>query len=135
LIPNRYPGPDGPFFNVVIELSTVQTAKPVGVNQSETVRSSLERIALELQTIGLTSTMATQSVVSIDHPDLVSLTDREREVLIHLVAGQRVPAIASDLHISQHTVRNHLKSIYRQLGVSNQSELIERIRSLDTPKS
>ena len=135
LIPNQYPGPDGPFFNVVIELSTVQTAKPVGVNQSETVRSSLERIALELQTIGLTSTMAAQSVVSIDHPDLVSLTDREREVLIHLVAGQRVPAIAAELHISQHTVRNHLKSVYRQLGVSNQSELIERIRSLDTPKA
>jgi PAS domain S-box-containing protein len=135
LIPNRYPGPDGPFFNVVIELSTVQTAKPVGASQSETVRSSLERIALELQTIGLTSVMATQTVVAIDHPDLVSLTDREREVLIHLVAGQRVPAIAADLHISQHTVRNHLKSIYRQLGVSNQSELIERIRSLDAPKT
>jgi PAS domain S-box-containing protein len=135
LIPNRYPGPDGPFFNVVIELSTVQTAKPVGASPSETVRSSLERIALELQTIGLTSAMATQSVVPIEHPDLVSLTDREREVLIHLVAGQRVPAIAAELHISQHTVRNHLKSIYRQLDVRNQSELIERIRNLDTPKS
>jgi PAS domain S-box-containing protein len=54
LIPHRYSGPDGPFFNVVIELSTVQTAKPVGSAQSETVRSSLERIAHELQTIGLT---------------------------------------------------------------------------------
>ena len=57
LIPHRYTGPDGPFFNVVIELSTVQTAKPVGSNQSVTVRSSLERIALELQTIGLASEM------------------------------------------------------------------------------
>jgi len=42
----------------VIQLSTVQTAKPVGINQSETVRSSLERIALELRTIGLTSGMS-----------------------------------------------------------------------------
>ena len=87
LIPNRYPGPDGPFFNVVIELSTVQTAKPVGANQSETVRSSLERIALELQTIGLTSDMTAPALLPIDHPDLVSLTEREREVLIHLMTG------------------------------------------------
>lgn len=130
LIPHRYPGPDGPFFNVVIELSTVQTAKPVGTNQGDTVRSSLERIALELQTIGLTTEMAALPISSIDHPDLASLTDREREVLIHLVAGQRVPAIAAELHISQHTVRNHLKSIYRQLEVGNQSELIEHVRSL-----
>jgi len=135
LIPHRYPGPDGPFFNVVIELSTVQTAKPVGANQSETVRSSLERIALELQTIGLTTEMNAPLMASLDHPDLASLTHREREVLVHLVAGQRVPAIAADLHISQHTVRNHLKSIYRQLGVGNQSELIERVRSLNDPKS
>ncbi len=135
LIPHRYTGPDGPFFNVVIELSTVQTAKPVGSSQSETVRSSLERIALELQTIGLSSEMTAPPVVPINHPDLVSLTVREREVLVHLVAGQRVPAIAAELHISQHTVRNHLKSIYRQLGVGNQSELIERVRSLDDPRS
>jgi PAS domain S-box-containing protein len=135
LIPHRYSGPDGPFFNVIIELSTVQTAKPVGNTQSETVRSSLERIALELQTIGLSSGMTAPPMVPIDHPDIVSLTDREREVLVHLAAGQRVPAIAAELHISQHTVRNHLKSIYRQLGVGNQSELIERVRSLNDPKS
>jgi len=135
LIPHRYPGPDGPFFNVAIELSTVQTAKPVGANQIDTVRSSLERIALELQTIGLTTEMNAPLLASLDHPDLASLTHREREILVHLVAGQRVPAIAEELHISQHTVRKHLKSIYRQVCVGNQSELIERVRSLDDPKS
>jgi DNA-binding CsgD family transcriptional regulator len=135
LIPDRYTDPDGAFLNVVIELSTVQTAKSVGSGQSETVRSSLERIALELQTIGLSSEMIAPPVAPLDHPDLASLTQREREVLVHLVAGQRVPAIAAELHISQHTVRNHLKSIYRKLGVGNQSELIERVRSLDDAKS
>jgi hypothetical protein len=48
---------------------------------------------------------------------------------------QSVPAIATEFHISQQTVRNHLKSIYRQLSVGNQSELIEHIRNLDDPKS
>ncbi len=135
LIPHRYTGPDGAFLNVVIELSTVQTAKPVGSGRSETVRSSLERIALELQTIGLSSEMIAPPVAPLTHPDLASLTQREREILVHLAAGQRVPAIAAELHISQHTVRNHLKSIYRKLGVGNQSELIERVRSLDDAKN
>ena len=135
LIPDRYTDPDGAFFNVVIELSTAQTEKPVGSGQSETVRSSLERIALELQTIGLSSEMIAPPMVPLDHPDLALLTEREREILVHLMAGQRVPAIAAELHISQHTVRNHLKSIYRKLGVGNQSELIERVRSLNDAKS
>ena len=134
-IPRRCTDPDGAFFNVVNELSTVQTAKSVGSGQSQTVRSSLERIALELQTIGLSSEMIAPPVAPLTHPDLASLTEREREVLVHLVAGQRVPAIAAELHISQHTVRNHLKSIYRKLGVGNQSELIERVRNLDDPKN
>jgi DNA-binding CsgD family transcriptional regulator len=37
------------------------------------------------------------------------------------VGGRRVPAIAKTLHISQHTVRNHLKSMFRQLAVGKQS--------------
>jgi len=133
LIPHRHSSPDGPFFNVVIELSTVQTAKPVVDNRSASIRSSLERIALELQTIGLTTETSALPLISIDHPELALLTDREREVLAHLVAGQRVGAIAKELHISQHTVRNHLKSIYRQLGVGSQSELIELARKLTEP--
>ncbi len=48
----------------------------------------------------------------------------------HLAAGDWVPAIAKRLYISPHTVRNHLKSIYRKVGVGTQSQLIERVRSL-----
>ena len=42
----------------------------------------------------------------------------------------RGPAIAERLYISQSTVRNHLKAIYRKVGVSSQSELIEWVASL-----
>ena len=69
--------------------------------------------------------------IPIQHPDLNTLSEREREVLARLLSGERVPSIATQLHISPHTVRNHLKSIYRKLGVGNQSELIEHVRSLD----
>ena len=66
-----------------------------------------------------------------DHPLLQELSQREREVLAHLVAGSRVPTIADKLFISPNTVRNHLKAIYRKLDVSSQTELIERVRGLE----
>ncbi len=130
LIPHQYSGPEGPFFNVVVELSTIQTAQPIEDARGNTLRGNLERIAHELQMIGLIAGTQAVPAVPIGHPDLEGLTDRELEVLGHLVSGKRVPAIAKMLHISPHTVRNHLKSIFRQVGVSNQSELIEYVRSL-----
>jgi DNA-binding NarL/FixJ family response regulator len=49
-------------------------------------------------------------------------------VLTRLLDGQRVPAIAADLYVSQSTVRNHLSSIYAKLGVHSQVDLIRLIR-------
>ena len=46
-----------------------------------------------------------------------------RLLLQHL----RVPAIARRLGISQQTVRNHLKSVFRRTGVRSQQELLDRI--------
>lgn len=53
-----------------------------------------------------------------------TLSAREREVLDQLLAHRRPPAIAKALFISQHTVRNHLKSIFAKLGVQSQQELL-----------
>jgi len=61
-------------------------------------------------------------------PELKSLSPREREVLIHLVSGDRVATIARELFISENTVRNHLKSIFGKLEVRSQVELLERFR-------
>jgi DNA-binding NarL/FixJ family response regulator len=60
--------------------------------------------------------------------ELGILSAREREVLHSLLAGQRVPTIARGLYLSPHTVRNHLKSIFRKLGVHSQTELLEGLR-------
>ena len=51
-------------------------------------------------------------------------------MLTLLASGDRVQGIAARLYISEHTVRNHLKSIYRKVGVSGQAELVERMREL-----
>ena len=56
------------------------------------------------------------------------LSKRELEVLGLLIEGWRVPSIARCLYVSEHTVRNHLKAIYRKLGAHSQQELIERLK-------
>ena len=62
--------------------------------------------------------------------DLRLLTEREREILTLLVRGRRLSQVASALHISAHTVRTHLKAIFRKLDVHSQAELLERSRRM-----
>ncbi len=116
---------------VVVDLGAVQTAKSMPRGGSGELRGALDKIALELQSLGLTADIAPGSAVTLDHVELADLSVREREVLALLMAGERVPAIAKELHISPHTVRNHLKSVFRKLDVGSQSELIQRVRALE----
>lgn len=57
------------------------------------------------------------------------LTAREREVLGLASCGYTSTYIAKELFVSDNTVRSHLKGIYRKLGVSSKSELIDIVRS------
>jgi DNA-binding CsgD family transcriptional regulator len=111
---------------VIIELATIQTARPAGYAPTEgQLRERLDKIALEIQSIGLAAG-GSGPPIPLEHPDLGGLSEREKEVLTQLVSGDRVPDIAAALHISQNTVRNHLKSIFRKVGVGGQGELIQR---------
>ncbi len=56
------------------------------------------------------------------------LSARESEVVGMLLEGHRVAGVAEVLCVSPHTVRNHLKSVFRKLGVHSQAELIRFIR-------
>lgn len=54
------------------------------------------------------------------------LTAREREVLELLGRGLSNKLIAKELHISEHTVKFHISSIYTKLGVASRTEAINR---------
>lgn len=128
------PSPGGRIdFAIVIDLATMMTAKPVGSTPEVSLRARLDRIALEIQSLGLAADMTTAPSLDLRHPDFQALSERQKEVLVPLVRGERVGSIAKQLHISPHTVRNHLKSMYRLFGVRGQAELIERVRSLGRP--
>lgn len=60
---------------------------------------------------------------------LESLSAREREIVELLAAGARVVTIAQHLSLSPHTVRNHLKSVFRKLNLRGQHELFEYWRT------
>jgi PAS domain S-box-containing protein len=131
-IPQRFFDAEGNldgYFSIVVDLGAVLTAKQVGPAHPVDIRETLGRIAMELQSICLSAVVGSASV-PLHHPELNDLSPREAEVLSLLVAGDRVPTIADRLHISQHTVRNHLKSMYRKLDVGTQADLIERVRAL-----
>ncbi len=62
------------------------------------------------------------------HPEaqrIASLTPRERQIVAALVgsAGDKQFAVAQTLGMSEHTLRNHLTTIYSKLGVRGRLEL------------
>lgn len=53
-----------------------------------------------------------------------NLSSRQREVLISAVKGRVNKVIARELNISESTVKAHLSSAFRALGVSNRTEAV-----------
>jgi PAS domain S-box-containing protein len=115
--------------SILFDLGEVQTARPMGAPQGS-LAAELAGVAMKLQSMTFAAQISPTPTSQVDHPILSSLSEREREVLAHLMAGSRVATIAEQLFISPNTVRNHLKAIYRKIDVSSQNELIELVRSL-----
>jgi DNA-binding NarL/FixJ family response regulator len=58
------------------------------------------------------------------------LTEAERAVLAHLIAGSTNSDIAQKRQTSEHTVANQVQAIFRKLGVMSRSELAARLQSV-----
>ncbi|MBI3429516.1 MAG: response regulator transcription factor [Actinobacteria bacterium] len=56
--------------------------------------------------------------------DGFGLTSRELEVLALLPKGQKSSQIATELFVSEATIKTHLASIYRKLSASNRTEAV-----------
>lgn len=57
----------------------------------------------------------------------IGFTSREVEVVFLVYQGMKNADIAKTLFISEHTVENHLKTIYKKMGVKNRTALIYRL--------
>ncbi|WP_338117977.1 LuxR C-terminal-related transcriptional regulator [Streptomyces coryli] len=58
------------------------------------------------------------------------LSKRELEVLVNLSQMMTTEEIAAQLYLSANTVKTHLKSVYRKLGVSQRTAAVRRAREL-----
>lgn len=56
--------------------------------------------------------------------DLDLLTDREREILAFICEGRSDADMSRTLGLSQNTVRNHVASLYRKIGVNRRSAAV-----------
>ena len=92
----------------------------------EVLPGLVERLVAESDGPGI-SEVPPRRPAAVQDP-LPELTQRERELVSRLLAGDRVPAIASALYLSQGTVRNQLSTLYGKLGVNSQQELIALLR-------
>ena len=59
-----------------------------------------------------------------------ALTKRELEILRHLATGKPISAIGTTLHISQNTMKTHLKNIYRKIGAGGRDEAVAKAKNL-----
>ncbi len=57
------------------------------------------------------------------------LTKRELEILRQLSTGRTLTVIAAELHISQNTMKTHLKNLYKKIGAESRHDAVEKAKS------
>jgi len=67
---------------------------------------------------------------AVDGERSTSLSQRELDVLQHLVSGLSNPEVAAELHLSRHTVKQHTSMVYKKLGVRNRAQAASRAQEL-----
>jgi DNA-binding CsgD family transcriptional regulator len=115
----------------VVAEPAAELATPSGIAPSTGGRGRLadlemlfKRISGEIERAGESEDVYGEADVA-QFPGLEDLTPRQFEILTRLLGGQRVATISRGVHLSPSTVRNHLTTIYRKIGVHSQAELLE----------
>jgi DNA-binding NarL/FixJ family response regulator len=99
-----------------VSMATAKSIGAVGVIPKEW---SLSKIGKAVQ-------MVANGVPLEARGDPVGLSNREREVLGLVATGATNNQIAAHLFLSPHTVKDHISSIFRKLGVRNRAEAVQR---------
>jgi len=108
--------------------AVAKLAPPHVVDRTWELERVLQQIAREIEATGVLAG-SWGPTASPRVPALAGLSTRELEIVRRLLVGDRVPMIAQQLFLSESTVRNHLTSVYRKLGVRSQQQLLSLLRA------
>lgn len=105
---------------------------PFRLVPGDVMRSMLDRAASRPHSpaVGVLFDDISASDISSGGAPRVRLSERERDVIRAVVRNLTVNEIAEELFISVNTVKSHLKSVYRKLGVTSRAGAIKRAREL-----
>lgn len=108
--------------------ATLRRATEVGVDAYLTKSSSADEVRSAVRAVSgggaWVSMEIANRLMALSAQTSDRLTDREREVLEVLAAGNRISEIAEMLFVSEKTVKNHLTSIYAKLGAETAAQAV-----------
>ena len=118
-----------------LEIGARVGAKETFLRQDSQILNLIIRIAGEKPTVyleDLASLIATRLKARGKNLSglTAALTKREVEILRHLETGNPISSIAKTLHVSQNTMKTHLKNIYRKIGAAGRDEAVSKAKSL-----
>jgi len=123
------------YLEAAVEVAIENGARNIFLQQSAKVKSLLLELATKQPTVyleGLASDIRNQ-INQVEHQGRGSenpLTKREVEILRRLSTGLPITQIAASLHISNNTIKTHLKNVYRKLSVESRDEAVTRGKEL-----
>jgi DNA-binding NarL/FixJ family response regulator len=120
-----------PLIAVVSSLGEAQSSRLLATDISGLVlESELERVLAAAIAAALADQLCVPSGAL---PALAGpvFSHREKQVLKLLVAGLTNAEIAHRLYLSESTIKSHLSSSFRKLGVSSRAEVMRRARGAD----
>lgn len=124
-----------PAMREAMKVGATVGAKETFLRQRDEMGNLIIKVANETPTVyneELASAMAARmrdrgAQMADGHP---TLTKRELEILRQLSTGRTLTVIAGELHISQNTMKTHLKNLYRKLAVEGRAQAVEKANAL-----
>ena len=104
----------------IIPRARLRTRKGIWLSMHASMLEGTDQLALVIEP-------AKASEVAPLIVEAYGFTQRELEVTRAIARGLGTAEIAAHLFVSQHTVRDHVKSVFEKVGVSSRGELVAKV--------
>ena len=129
-LPVRTSAKGRPDAYVVRVTAPAASTRALDVDERDRLRVLEATLARVRHEVGLVAEVAAPAIDPQTRDALQLLSARERQVVDSLLRGERVTQVATNMGIAPNTVRNHIKAVFRKLGVRSQTEMFVKLRFL-----